>query len=104
MDKLLIQIFLPLADNNDRSFPIDWYAAISAELNERFGGVTIYQHAPVTGLWKEEKQHTAKEDLIICEVMVDKVEMVFWKPFRKQLEEQFQQKSILIRSFQIQTL
>jgi len=61
MNKSLIQIFLPLADNNGNSFPGDWYAGVTAKLNERFGGVTIYQRAPVTGLWKEEEQYTVKD-------------------------------------------
>ena len=104
MDKVLIQIFLPLADNNGHSFPGKWFADISASLNERFGGVTIYQRAPVTGLWKEEEQHTIKDDLVIYEVMADKMETAFWEPFRQHLEQQFRQESILIRGFPIQVL
>jgi hypothetical protein len=104
MDKLLIQIFLPLSDYNGHSFPGDWYKQISTDLTERFGGVTIYKRAPVTGLWKEEEKHTVKDDLIIYEVMVDKEQIDFWEPFRKQLEQQFTQKSILIRSSLIQIL
>ena len=104
MDKLLIQVFLPLSDHNGHSFPGEWYKQISTSLTERFGGVTIYQRAPVTGLWKEEEQHTVRDDLIIYEVMVDKVQKDYWEPFKKQLEQQFRQDSILIRSSPIQIL
>jgi hypothetical protein len=104
MDKVLVQLFLPLADNNNQRFSVDWYMEVSRTLNERFGGVTVYQRAPVTGLWKEAPQHTLKDDLIIFEVMVNEIDPAFWDPFKKQLEQQFRQKSILIRSYRIQVL
>jgi len=59
MHKVLIQLFIPLSDNAGRQFPDNWYQEISRHLKERFGGVTIYQRAPVTGLWKENEQHTS---------------------------------------------
>jgi mRNA-degrading endonuclease YafQ of YafQ-DinJ toxin-antitoxin module len=104
MHKVLIQFFIPLSDNADRRFPGDWYQEISRQLKERFGGVTIYQRAPVTGLWKENEQHTMKDELIIYEVMADDMELAFWKPFKKQLEQQFRQENILIRSSRIEIL
>jgi hypothetical protein len=102
MDKVLVQIFLPLTDNNGQPFTREWYISISRELNERFGGVTIYQRAPVTGLWKEEEQDTVKDDLIIYEVMAYNMDITFWEPFKKNLEQQFSQESILIRCYPIQ--
>ncbi|WP_205510625.1 hypothetical protein [Longitalea arenae] len=104
MEKVLVQIFLPLADNSGQRFTGDWYINISRQLNEGFGGVTMYQRAPVSGLWKEEEAHTVKDDLIIYEVMADKIDPGFWAPFKKQLEQQFRQESILIRSYPIQIL
>ncbi|MFL5747750.1 MAG: hypothetical protein ACJ751_23955 [Niastella sp.] len=104
MDKVLIQTFLPLSDNRGQRFSVDWYIALSHEFNERFGGVTVYQQAPVTGLWKEEEQHTVKDELIIFEVMADKFDNIFWKRLKEQLEQQFRQESILIRSYPIQIM
>lgn len=104
MDKVLVQIFLPLTDNNGQPFTGDWYVNISRELNECFNGVTVYQHAPVTGLWKQEERSTVKDELIIFEVMADNMDLAFWEPLKKQLEQQFSQESILIRSFSIQIL
>ncbi|WP_207510498.1 hypothetical protein [Longitalea luteola] len=104
MEKVLVQIFLPLTDNSGQRFTGDSYISISRQLNERFGGVTVYQRAPVTGLWKEEEQHTVKDELIIYEVMADGIDPAFWKPFKQQLEQQFRQDSILIRSYAIEVM
>ena len=104
MGKVLIQIFLPRADNKGQPFPGDFFKRISLELNECFGGVTIYQQTPVTGLWKDDEQDTVKDELIIYEVMAEKMDPDFWEPFRKKLEHQLRQESILIRSYQIQVL
>jgi hypothetical protein len=104
MDKVLIQIFLPLSDNDGKRFAGNWYMSISHELNDRFNGVTIYQRTPVTGLWKKEEENTLKDELIIYEVIADQMDLDFWKPFRKQLEQQFKQEHILIRSYPIQII
>ena len=42
----LVQIFLPLYDNNGQKFPARMYAAERATLVERFGGVTAYMRSP----------------------------------------------------------
>ena len=104
MDKILIELFIPLLDANGNPFPEDWHRGISDQLNERFGGVTIYQRAPATGMWKQSKEHTETDKLVIFEVIADELELAYWKPFKKQLEEQFVQESILIRSSAVQIL
>lgn len=68
-----------MADNNGQRFAGNWYMIISRELNDQFNGVTIYQQAPVTGLWKEEEQKTVKDELIIYEVMADQMDLVYWE-------------------------
>jgi hypothetical protein len=35
----LIQLLLPLHDNNKREFPPDYFATVRKDLMERFGGV-----------------------------------------------------------------
>jgi hypothetical protein len=38
----LIQILLPLSDNEGRRFPPAAYARVRSELTERFGGMTAF--------------------------------------------------------------
>lgn len=42
----LVQILLPLYDNDGRRFPTSHYESLRAELTERFGGLTSYSRAP----------------------------------------------------------
>ena len=48
----LIQLFLPLYDDAGIVFPEKYYAAVKKKLIARYGGVSIYKNAPVSGLWK----------------------------------------------------
>jgi hypothetical protein len=49
----LIQILLPLYDNDGRPFPQYEYEYVRDELKELVGGITTYDRSPVKGLWKE---------------------------------------------------
>lgn len=49
----LIQLLVPLFDNNKQKFPVEYFNAIRDELAERFGGVTAFFRSPAVGLWKE---------------------------------------------------
>jgi hypothetical protein len=61
----LIQIFLPLYDNAGNPFPQTDYKSLQTLLTEKFNGVTVYQRAPVKGLWKEDNERTVRDDLVI---------------------------------------
>ena len=94
----LIQIFLPLYDNNKQGFDRSFYDDLRTQLKDQFGGVTFYRHTPAEGLWKDETGNTNFDELIIAEVMVDKVDKEWWQQFKQRLEEIFKQEEILIRS------
>jgi len=47
----LIQILLPLFDNDGRRFGEEPFTRTRGELLERFGGLTAHQRAPAKGLW-----------------------------------------------------
>ena len=49
----LVQLLLPLYDNEGRGFGETPFAAVREELTRRFGGVTAYMRSPATGLWKK---------------------------------------------------
>ncbi len=48
----LVEIFLPLADNDGKRFPQSTFHSVAHALTERFGGVTAYTRAPASGIWK----------------------------------------------------
>jgi hypothetical protein len=45
----LLQIFLPVRNNNDKPFPKGHYTRIRKTLTKEFGGLTAYTRAPAEG-------------------------------------------------------
>lgn len=93
----LIQILLPLADNDGAPFPDGLFAAVQRDLAERFGGVTAFTRAPAEGVWRHAgtRRH---DDIIIVEVMAQEIDRDWWRGFRLSLEGIFRQEQIVIRS------
>ncbi len=94
----LIQMLLPVYDNEGNRFPESPFAQTRKELLERFGGVTAYQRAPARGLWKTDDGDVARDDVAVFEVMARELDREFWERYRQQLEQRFQQESIVIRA------
>ncbi|WP_026461568.1 hypothetical protein [Adhaeribacter aquaticus] len=100
----LVQILLPLFNNEFEVFPKDHYIEIREELTEKFGGITTYSRTPATGLWKENENKTVKDDIIIYEVMAENLDRVWWEKFKEELEKKFKQDTIIIRSWEIEVM
>ncbi|MEP6937691.1 MAG: hypothetical protein ABI871_06450, partial [Chthoniobacterales bacterium] len=94
----LVQILLPLFDNQRKALPHEAYARVRAELTERFGGLTVYTRAPAEGLWKQNGRQTSRDDIVIFEVMAKDLETRWWRRYRHELEDRFRQDVIVIRS------
>src|SRR5947199_6213298 len=96
----LIEIFLPLSDNDGKRFDAGIYAAIRDELTEKFGGLTAFSRSPAEGTDSEggRKRH---DDLVVFEVMTDEVDRAWWSGYRRQLESTFRQDRILIRRSEV---
>ena len=99
----LIQIFLPTRDNDGEAFAKPLYDEVRNDLADHFGGVTTYMRAPATGIWKEDGQNV-KDELVVFEVMVDRLEREFWRLYRLELQEVFKQESIVMRAQRIDLL
>ena len=99
-DMFLIQILLPLYDNNGNSFPNDYYIAVKEELTQNFGGVTMFSRAPAVGVWKDADKNI-HDEIIIFEVMLEEIQASYWKLYKQQLQKQFLQDTIIIRSSKI---
>lgn len=100
----LIQILLPLNDNHGRPHRRQLFRAVAAELTEEFGGLTAHTRAPADGLWKDDDSRTAKDEIVIYEVMVEDLSDGWWIKYRQRLERKFQQKQVIVRAQEIRLL
>jgi hypothetical protein len=93
----LVQILLPLYDNSGQAFGDELYVTVRGELTERFGGLTAHTRAPAQGLWTNEGQ-THRDDIVVFEVMVQQLELAWWRTYRETLEGRFRQDTIVVRA------
>jgi hypothetical protein len=93
----LIEILLPLNDNNGRPFEAGKYAAIRKNLTERFGGLTAFTRAPAQGITTGGGK-TVHDDIVVFEVMAEKLDVSWWKSYRRELEQEFRQDAIVVRA------
>ena len=100
----LVQILLPLYDNEQNPQPHDAFRSVRRELTERFGGLTVYTRAPAEGMWKLNDNHTSRDDIVIFEVMASQLDAAWWRKYRHELEARFRQDLIVIRAQQTRLL
>ena len=98
----LIQILLPVYDDQGRPRLQETYAGIRDELIAKFGGLTAFMQSPAEGFWNPEGNHTSKDDIIMIEVMASEADREWWGHYRKRLEEKFTQESIVVRAIAIE--
>ncbi len=94
----LVQLLLPLYDNDNRHFGEEPFARTRGELLETFGGVTAHQRAPARGLWKADDGKVARDDVAVFEVMTADLDRAWWAAYRRDLERRFHQDTIVIRA------
>ena len=99
----LVQILLPVRDNEGRSFDREAFDTVLKELSERFGGSTAYTRSPAEGIWRS-KSGAHLDDIIVIEVMVDALDKSWWHAYRKDLAQRFRQKELVIRAQSIELL
>jgi hypothetical protein len=100
----LIEIFLPLYDNERQPFGRQTFDRVRDELTERFGGVTAFRRSPAEGVWKEEDEDVSRDQVISYEVMAEKLEREWWSRYRAELERRFRQKEMVVRAVKIERL
>jgi len=91
----LVQLLLPLHDNDGQDFPSDFFTQVRAELTERFGGVTAFIRSPAVGLWKESTE-VNRDEVVTFEVLADELDEKWWSGYREQLQKKFRQDEVLI--------
>lgn len=92
----LVQILLPRADNSGQPFPREDFDRVKNELAQRFDGVTAYIRAPAEGVWKQN-QKLSSDDIVVLEVMTEKVDLAEWTARRQQYEKGFRQEKVIVR-------
>lgn len=94
----LVQILIPLRDNDGNPFPRKWLDDVRTELTHRFGGVTAHTRAPAVGAWKDDDGDVARDEVVIVEVVDEALDRGWWGAFRGRLEEQYRQEEMMIRA------
>jgi hypothetical protein len=92
----LIQLLLPLHDNNKKEFPNTYFNTVREDLTERFGGVTAFVRSPAVGLWKEVNDELNRDEVVMFEVMADQLDKDWWTGYRSHLQEKFRQDEVLV--------
>lgn len=68
---MLIELFIPLADNDERVFALEHHRAFEARLLDLFGGFTR-KAEPLQGAWRDEGQ-TYRDDLVVYVVRLESI-------------------------------
>ena len=100
----LVQILLPLYDNDGRAFGAGEFDRVRDELTRKFGGVTAFRRAPAEGLWKDEEGAVARDRVVIFEVMAEELDRAWWASYREELERKFRQDKIVVRATEFEEL
>ena len=100
----LVQLILPLYNNEGRPFDNATVSQVRRELTERFGGVTAYTRAPAEGTWADPQGHTHRDDVIIIEVMTDTLDRTWWNDYSRELAIRFEQEEVVARAMQFESL
>ena len=94
----VVELFLPLRDNDGNAFPKSEFDTVRTNLAHRFGGVTAFLRAPAIGVWKDEEGVPRRDDIVVFEVVAETLDVDWWRSYRQRLERQFRQHEVLIRA------
>jgi hypothetical protein len=97
----LIELLLPLYDNNGNPFGSDLFDQIRNELTDLFGGITAFRRSPAEGLWQETDGKVYRDEIVVYEVMVEEFDRLWWLSYREKLESIFKQEQLVIRAIKI---
>ncbi len=102
-EESLVQILLPLADNEGVPHPARLFEDVKRELAERFGGVTAFTQAPAEGLWSGGAGGE-RDSIVIFEAMTQDLDVEWWARYRRDLERRFRQAEVVARALPIRRL
>jgi hypothetical protein len=100
----LLQILLPLYDNDGKAYPKALLDRVRSELADAFGGVTAFVRSPAVGLWEDESGKVQRDDLVLFEIITGELDRNWWRHYRHDLQDRFRQQSILVRATDVEML
>jgi hypothetical protein len=100
----LIQLLLPIYDNNKEPFPRAEFDRVRDELANRFGGITAFRRSPAEGVWRQGQSDVSRDEVVIFEVMTEQLNREWWSGYKKELEKRFRQEQLIIRATQAERL
>ena len=100
----LVELLLPIRDNKGVTLANTEFVHVRDTLADRFGGVTSFSRSPAEGIWKTRNDEVKRDEILILEVMVEHLDLPWWKEFRKTLELRFHQQVIVIRAATVELL
>jgi hypothetical protein len=100
----LVQILLPVLDQQGAEYDKQLYRDLARDLTNRFGGFTAYTQSPATGYLEDGPGRVVREPIVVYEVMVENLERTWWAALRERLEIEFAQGDLIVRSHEVQRL
>lgn len=76
---------------------------VTRELGHTFGGLTAYSRAPAQGRWRHDGGGEERDDLVVVEGMVERVEPESWSSFRSRWAAGLGQDELVVRCWEIRT-
>ena len=99
----LIQILLPLYDNQQRPVDPALHEEVKRTIAQKFGGLTAYTRSPAEGRWSQGGAEV-KDEIVVYEIMTSALDAGWWEEYRHALEAQFEQQEIVIRALGMRML
>lgn len=100
---ILVQLLLP-RKSREKANPSPYFKDVRDELTAKFGGVTVYSRASAEGLWESEGGVVEQDEMVLFEVMAEKLQKRWWRNYRQLLEARFEQTEIVIRAHRMTRL
>jgi hypothetical protein len=99
----LVEILLPLRDNEGEPFGHELFVVVREELVERFGGLTAFTRSPAEGVWNAGGERN-RDEIVVLEVMAEMLDRQWWRAYRETLEQRFRQDEVVIRASEVERL
>src|SRR5258706_9278304 len=93
----VVQLLLPVYDNAGKRFSKSKMKAVKTLLTRTFGGITSFERSPAEG-FSDEGPHAVRDEIVILEIMTDRLRKSWWSAYRRRLEKQFRQDRIVVRA------
>jgi hypothetical protein len=100
----LVQLILPVYDNDGAPVGRGLFAQVRRELTDRFGGVTAYTRAPAEGTWESPDGSLHRDEVVVVETMTDQLDRQWWADYARELARRFRQQSVVVRALTFESL